>query len=130
LWSDAAARLFGADEEPKIRKRIMDELDANQVETRTVRFGAAYVLNPVTELPDGAVVARDQLDTIEATISLVRHSKLGPVLAGAESPVMLSRAANIASAVPVFALHVVRDLARIDEVAKQLVHWHGGPASS
>lgn len=129
LWSDAAARLFGTDAEPKIRKRIMDELDADQVETRSVTFGAAYVLNPVTDLPDGAAVARERLDTIEATMSLVRHAKLGPILAGSESPVILSRAADIANAVPVFVLHVVRDLDRIEEVAKQLFRWHApGPA--
>jgi hypothetical protein len=130
LWTDAAARLFGTDEGTKVRKRVMDDLEADQVETRSVRFGAAYVLNPVTALPDGAVVARDRLDTVAATMSLVRHSKLGPVLAGSESPVLLARAADIAGVVPVYVLHVVRDLDRIDQVAKQLFAWHAGAANS
>ena len=124
LWTDAAARLFGTEKEPMLRKRIMDQLDAHQLETGTVPFGAAYILNPVTELPDGAAVQRERLDTVGATMSLVMHSKLGGVLAGSESPVVLARAADIASSVPVYALHVLRDLERIGEVAKQLVVWH------
>ncbi len=124
LWTDAAARLFGTDDKGAVTKRVMDHLDPDRVETESVRFGAAYVLTPVTSLPDGAVVARQRLDTIESTMCLVRHSKLGPVLAGSESPLMLARAADVASVVPVYALHVVRDLNRIGELATQLVRWH------
>jgi hypothetical protein len=57
-------------------------------------------------------------------MSLVMHAKLGAVLTGAESPVVLSRAAEIARAVPVYVLHVVRDLERIGDVARLLSRWH------
>jgi hypothetical protein len=124
LWTDAASRLFGVDEEPTLRKRIMEDLDAERVETNTVPFGAAYILNPVVDLPGGVAAERERLDSVGATMALVMHSKLGPVLAGRESPVMLSRAADIAGNVPVYALHVVRDLDRIGEVARLLVGWH------
>ena len=134
LWTDAAARLFGMekDESGTIRKHQMENLDASQVETRTVPFRAAYVLNPVAELPDGAAATRDRLDTVSATMFLVMHAKLGPVLTGAESPVVLTRAADIARTVPVYALSVVRDLDRVAEVAKLLFTWHavGGDASA
>jgi hypothetical protein len=128
LWSDTAARLFGVDRDESgvLRKQVMDQLDDHQIETRSVPFRAAYVLNPVTELPGGVAATRDRLDTVSATISLVMHAKLGPVLTGAESPVVLTRAADIAGKVPVFALHVVRDLARVDEVARLLFEWHAG----
>jgi hypothetical protein len=128
LWSDTASRLFGFDQDESgvLRKRLMDQLDDAQIETRTVPFRAAYVLNPVTELADGAAATRDRLDTVAATISLVMHAKLGPLLTGAESPVMLTRAADIARTVPVYALHVVRDLNRVDDVARQLFSWHAG----
>lgn len=128
LWSDSAARLFGVDDADPgtLRKHQMDELDPAQVETQSVPFRAAYVLNPVTELPDGAAASRDQLDTVSATMSLVMHAKLGPVLTGAESPVVLTRAAEIAHTVPVYALHVVRDLDRVGDVARQLYAWHAG----
>lgn len=126
LWSDAVSRLFGGEEVAELRKQVMDHLDADQVESSTVPFRAAYVLNPVTELPDGAAADRDRLDTIAATMSLVRHAKLGPVLTGTESPIVLSRAAEIAAVVPVYVLHVVRDLDRIGEVARLLFRWHAG----
>lgn len=128
LWSDAVARLFGVDRDQTdvLRKTLMDKLDESQVETRTVPFRAAYVLNPVMDLPDGQAAKRDRLDGVAATISLVVHAKLGPVLAGVESPVMMTRAADIARAVPVYTLSVVRDLNRIDEVARQLIEWHSG----
>ena len=132
LWSDAAARLFGVerDETAALRKQIMEHLDAEQVETRTVPFRAAYVLNPVAELPDGGAVMRERLDAVAATLQLVMHAKLGPVLTGAESPVVLTRAAEIARSVPVYALHVVRDLSRIDDVSHQLFNWHAGEGNS
>ena len=128
LWSDAASRFFGVDGDRAggLRKHLMDQLDVSQVERRNVPFRAAYVLNPVTELPDGAVVTRDRLDMVSATIALVMHSKLGPVLTGSESPVILSLAADIVQVVPVYALNVVRDLERIDEAARVVAGWHSG----
>jgi hypothetical protein len=130
LWSDSAARLFGVGEDAPgaVRKYQIDQLDPSQVETRSVPFRAAYVLNSVDGLPDGAAAARDRLDTVSATISLVMHAKLGPLLTGPESPVVLTRAAEIAAVVPVYALHVVRDLERVDEVAKMLFAWHAADA--
>ena len=130
LWTDSASRLFGLehDESSALQKHLMDHLDASMVETRTVPFSAAYVLNPVEELPDGVVASREKLDSVAATIALVMHATLGPVLTGAESPVILSRAAEIARSVPVYALHVVRDLDRVGEVAQLLVSWHSGDA--
>lgn len=131
LWSDAAARLFGVDRETDVlRKSLMDRLDESQIETRTVPFRAAYILNPVKELPDGQAAARDRLDAVAATISLVMHAKLGPVLTGAESPVVMTRAADIAQAVPVYSLQVVRDLHRIDDVARQIMAWHTGDSDT
>ena len=59
-------------------------------------------------------------------MALVMHAKLGPVLTGIESPVVLSQAADIARSVPVYSLNLVRDLERIDDVAQLLVRWHTG----
>ena len=132
LWSDAAARLFGQDRESSepMRKHLMDRLDESRIERNDVPFRAAYVLNPVAELPDGAPARRDKLDTVPATMALVMHAKLGSVLTGVESPVVLSRAADIAELVPVYVLHIVRDLAVIDDVAKLLFDWHAPGAAS
>ena len=125
LWSDAAARLFGVEsKEQAITKRLMDHLDDSQIETRSIPYDAAYVLSPVTELPDGAAVARTALDPVSATIALLTHSKLGPVLSGSESPTMLSLASETARSVPVYTLQVVRDLDRLQEAARTIMDWH------
>lgn len=125
LWSDAATRLFGvAPERDAVRKHLMDQLAPAQLETRAVPFLAAYVLSPVTELPDGLAAARERLESVPAAIALLAHSKLGPVLSGSESPVMLSRASDIASVVPVYTLKVVRQLDRIEEAARTILDWH------
>ena len=128
LWTDTAARLFGVsrDESRALRKHLMERLEETQIETRPVPFRAAYVLNPVTDLNTGVPASRERLDAVAATIALVMHSKLGPVLTGPESPVVLSQAADIARAVPVYGLNVIRDLERIDEVAQLLFSWHAG----
>ena len=128
LWSDTASRLFGVghDENAVLRKHLMDRLDPGQIETRPVPFRAAYVLNPVTDLADDLPAARELIDAVPATIALVTHSKLGPILTGSESPVVLSLAADIARSVPVYSLNVVRNLERVDEVAQLLFSWHSG----
>lgn len=126
LWSDAAERLFGHDREADgpMRKRLMERLEESRIERRDVPFRAAYVLKPVAELPGGIPAKRDRLETVPAAMALVMHAKLGAVLTGVESSVVLARAAEIAERVPVYLLHVVRDLAVIDDVAKLLFDWH------
>jgi hypothetical protein len=125
LWSDAASRLFGVgSKDEAITKRLMDQLDDSQIETRSIPFRAAYVLSPAADLPDGAAAARLRLAPVSATIALVAHSKLGPVLSGSESPTMLALASEIARVVPVYTLHVVRDLDRVEEAARTIMEWH------
>ncbi len=126
LWSDAASRLFGVEHEDagSARKHLLDQLDPSQLETGVVPFSAAYILSPVRELPEGAAATRERLDSVQSTVSLVGHAKLGPVLAGSESPTMLAMAADIAREVPVYALYVVRDMDRLAEVASLVAGWH------
>lgn len=132
LWSDSAARFFGTsvDDAQGARKHLVDQLDASQLENRPVPFRAAYVLTPVPDLPDGSAVSRERFDSVGATIALMAHAKLGPVLAGSESPVLLALAADIARVVPVYSLKVVRDLDRIPEVTRMLLDWHSGSATT
>ena len=128
LWSDSAGRMFGLGAEGEApRKHLIEELSAAQIQTSPVPFRAAYVLNPVASLPGGAVVAREPIDLVSATMSVVMHAKLGPILSGAESRDLLTRAGEIAAAVPVYSLQVVRDLSRVDEVARTLSSWHRSP---
>lgn len=128
LWGDAANRLLTSTEtqhEPT-RKYVVNQLPADKIEANRVPFRAAYVLNPVPELPDDGAISRERLDGIGGVMALLMHAKLGPVLGGTEAPVLLSRAAAIASIVPVYALHVPRNLGRIDDAAHVVASWHQG----
>jgi len=125
LWNDVANRMFGIGEGGEVaRKHLVGELAAGQVETRPVPFEAAYVLNPVSSLADGAPVARERMDDVSATVAVMSHAKLGAILSGAESADLMARAAVVATTVPVYSLMVVRDLARIDDVAATIRGWH------
>lgn len=128
LWGDTAARLFGVEPDNRPgRKHLVDQLEPAQLETRRVPFLAAYVLSPVVELEGGAAVARERLESVPAAISLLTHSKLGAVLGGSESPVMLAMASEIARVVPVYTLKVIRNLDRVEEAARAILDWHALP---
>lgn len=125
LWNDVANRMFGIGEAGQAaRKHLVGELAEEQVETGAVPFDAAYVLNPVSDAPDGAPVVRERMDEVAATVAVLSHAKLGAILSGVESADLMARAAAVATSVPVFTLHVVRDLARIGEVAATIRRWH------
>jgi hypothetical protein len=134
LWGDSASRFFDSPQEQREqgRKYLIERLPEDQVETRTVPFSAAYVLSPVANLGDGSAVQRERLGSISAVMSLLTHAKLGPILGGTEAQVLLSRAAAIAESVPVYELNVIRDLDRVEEVARTIAGWHqaGAPASA
>jgi hypothetical protein len=129
LWSDAAGRIFGVGDNAEApRKHLIDELTTARIEARSVPFRAAYVLDPVRELAGGIPVEREPMDVVAATMAVLRHAKLGPILSGAESRELLARSGAVASAVPVYSLRVVRDLQRVDDVAATILTWHGKPA--
>lgn len=127
LWRDSVRVMIGdeaADALPDARKLRVDDLRADQVQTLPVRFSTAYVLWPVSELPDGQAVARTPLNSIEATMAIVEHAKLSPLLAGEEAGAQFTRAASVASAISVFDLRITRDFNRLGEVAATLARWH------
>jgi hypothetical protein len=125
LWTDTATRLFGVEAGTGAgRKYLVNQFKEGQIESRPVPFRAAYVLNPMSSITGDEAAIREPLASVEATMMLVKHAKLGPVLTSSESPVMLSMAADIARVVPVYVLHVLRDLDRLDEVSQLLTSWH------
>lgn len=86
-------------------------------------LGAVYVLAPCPA-DDGAVVHREQLAPSRAAMALIRHAKIGMLLGGVDALVVLERATQVARQVPVYTLHVPRDLGAIDRVVSQLEEWH------
>lgn len=132
LWRDSVRVMIGddaAEELPQQQKLRVDDLRDDQIQPLPTRFTTAYILTPVAELPEGQAVVRERLDSIAASIWLVQHAKVAPLLAGAEAGALFSQAASVAASIAVFDLYVARDFARLPEVARTLTQWHMRPQS-
>ena len=132
LWGDAAGRTVGGDEPADpARKRLFSAIDDAQLQREPVAIGALYVLVPQLAQPRQPLARRERLTGIAATMSLVQHAKLAPLLRGQEAGTVFSQAASLASRVPVYALIVQRDLDRLMEAATIVRSWHApAPARS
>jgi hypothetical protein len=60
----------------------------------------------------------------------MQHLKLDPVTGPADPARLVGQLGTIASSTPAFELTVARDWSRIDDVVRQLMTWHGEPASA
>jgi hypothetical protein len=105
----------------------VDDLRDDQVQSLPIRFATAYILTPVSELPEGRPVMRERIDSIAATLSLVQHAKLAPLLAGGEAGALFSQAASVAGVIRVYDLYVTRDFSRLGEAARAISMWHLRP---
>lgn len=114
-------RGFGAVESKG--KLLVGNLAADRLLRESVPLAAVYLLAPVA-VSEGASVLRTALPVTRAALSLIGHTKLGPLLGGAELPVVLDRAVALAGRVPVYRLSVMRDFERLPEVVTQLLEWH------
>lgn len=133
LWGDSAAQFVDDDDPLRTDaggKQVLTTIERERLVLRAVPIAAVYLLLPVTELPDGAAVSRVRVPPLPATLALVANNKNGPLLGDSEAPVLLDRASNLARHAEVFTLAVVRDFTRLDEVAAQLLAWHGGAVES
>ena len=85
---------------------------------------AIYVLSPVKSGSDVPTVHRTPLTPSEATIALAHQTKLPPSLVGLRAAgTQLAAAAVVAGTVPVWTLHPVRDIARLDPLVRQIMEW-------
>jgi hypothetical protein len=123
LASERATEASGA------RKLVIDRLDPQEVADRPVPFVAGYVLVPARPNDERPAVDRLPLSQVQATLALVEHTKLGPLLGGVDAGRVFEQAATVASHVPLYLLRVGRDLSRIVEVAETIVDWHATHAA-
>ena len=85
---------------------------------------AIYMLSPIIATPDIEPAVRTRLTLTEATIALAQQTKLPDSLVGLRAAGKhLSAAAAVAASVPVWNLSVVRDLAKLDAVVRQIFDW-------
>jgi hypothetical protein len=123
LWTDSVHALDVTPSSPDSAKPTV-ELPPDRLEGTEVPLRACYILNAVAA-PDAAVARGARLAPVHAALSLVGFSKIGALLGGTEAAVVLERAAALAEAVPTYVADVARDLRRLDDVAAQLLRWHG-----
>lgn len=112
-------------EETREGKRLLASLDRTQLLDAPAPLAAIYLLAPHVD-GDPAPLVYEALPTPIAAMAIVSHVKIARMLGAAASATMLERAATIARTVPVRLLQTPRDLARLDEVARTVLGWHGG----
>ncbi|MGH7711041.1 MAG: hypothetical protein ACREOG_07135 [Gemmatimonadaceae bacterium] len=104
-------------------KRIFEELPDEWLADRAVPLAAIYTISP--EPADVVEAARrERLDGAGAAIAMIQYQKLGALLGGLDAARVFEYAADLASRVPVYTLHIARDLDRLGEVTETLVNWH------
>jgi hypothetical protein len=123
LRNDTAARFGIAGSPAEVGDKVILR-DAPLPDERWLPLGAVYLLAPRTAQRDTLAVTRRQLGSLEATLALVGHGKIAPLLGKDEAARVLRRASVVARDVPVFVLEVGRDLDRLDEVATTIAGWH------
>jgi hypothetical protein len=126
LWEDSAATVMPGrgSHIGNSRKVLVDDLDAARIESKSSPLGAIYALSAVVGSPDEPAVVRSRVHSIHAALTLVQHARLGPLLGGVESGVILTQMADLAERVDIFELYTVRDLARLGEVVQTIFSWH------
>lgn len=125
LWKDSAQRLATdrMGEATASRKLVLDHLDEADVERKPVPLAAAYVLLPAPASEPQAAT-RNALADIQGTLALIEHAKIGPLLGRKDAGIMFEQAAAIARRVPMYLLHVARDLERVSDAAATIRSWH------
>ncbi len=128
LWTDAAERFAALGEwrTGLSDKRTFDLLPDSLVQHEAVPLGALYELVPV-EHPEGEageLVRRTPLAAARGAVTLMSHSKLGPLMGGAESMHIFDRCATIAATIPIYRLEVARE----SGVGRQGLRNHRGLA--
>ncbi|MGQ0642816.1 MAG: hypothetical protein ACT4P6_18890 [Gemmatimonadaceae bacterium] len=125
LWEQTAQRFARlGDGRPVLsEKRIFEELPSEWLAHDAVPLAAVYALVPAA--PESAdAVRREALDGPGATIALIQYQKLGALLGGSDAARVFDHAASLAARIPVYRLHIARDLARLGHVTESLVRWH------
>ncbi|HEX5436763.1 MAG TPA: hypothetical protein VFW98_06370 [Gemmatimonadaceae bacterium] len=115
---------------PVVDKHLLSDLPSDRVALEPVPLGAIYILTPVVAEPGCDAVRRTRLPPVQGAMTIIRHSRIGPILGAHESAAFFPRAAAIADAVPVYTLAIARDLDRMPEVVAQLLQWHGPAAQT
>jgi hypothetical protein len=109
-------------------KATVTDFPSSMLVHRAVPFTAAYLMQPVRELPGAPAARRQRLSPREAVIALAHRTKLPDPLVGYQTAgVDLQRAATVALQVPVFHLEFAGGFSRLHEIVTQILDWHQAP---
>jgi len=128
LWPDSARRFAAAEgDDADAGAKVYLDLSPERISSGPTPLAAIYLLNPVRGNQTGDRPARrSALPQLEATMVLMGHCKLGPLMTGDAARTLLDRAVRVATRIPVYRLDVARDLDRLNDVVEQLNEWHVG----
>jgi hypothetical protein len=91
-------------------------------------LAAIYLLAPHERAERAQDVVRTPFSPVFAAGAVMAHVKVGRMLGPDAVGPMLERIAPIVRSVPVLQLSVTRELAKLADVARTVLAWHGGPA--
>jgi hypothetical protein len=128
LMRDSARHLGERDDAPTGAggKVVIEPSEASRVARASLPVSAIYLLRPTRADMATESAERAPLAGVAAAMALLPQARLAPLLGRSEASVLLDRAVRLAAVVPVYALRVARDLARLDDVVAMLLEWHDG----
>ena len=86
-----------------------------------------YVLAPTARESIASPVMRTRLAPVAAAVALAHQTKLPDSLVGLHAAgSQLATAAAVAKTVPVWTLHILRDVSRLKTVVRQIIDWRCG----
>lgn len=127
LWDDSAnalGRLDGARPEPDSEKLVIDTLREEELASSPAPLAALYVLIPKVGATSAGTVRRVALTSVSATLAVLPHARIAPLLGGTEVRLMMERVARLVARVPVYGLEVPRQLGTLPDVARTILDWH------
>jgi hypothetical protein len=111
------------------RGRVVDELPEDMLMRGRAPLAALYLLAPVAADEATDVVTRQLMSPTRAALAVLPHARMGGLFRAAEAATNFDRVAAVVHSTPVYTLQVVRDLARVGEVAERIVGWHQAVAA-
>lgn len=95
--------------------------------TRPHPLAALFLLAPAADDTTASGAVKIPYAPVLAAAAITAHVKCGAMFGAGAAATMLGRAARLVHVVPVHQLVVPRDLARLPDVARQVLDWYGGP---
>ena len=131
LRHEAATFLRGRRPSPEHRGdwRHFERREEHEVASDWLPLSALYLLAPAPPESMSSGAERVRIAPLEAALALVRHAKLGALIAGDLAAEYLDYAARVASRVPLYRLEYPRNLDRLDDVSAVVDGWHRSAAA-